>query len=222
MLPKKPGVDWFPLDTHLDDKFELIEAEFGLVGFAILLKLFQRIYGGQGYYCEWNDEIAHVFARICGVEHETVKRVVARAVERELFHGSLLSTHHILTSKGIQKRYRVAARRKKGELFREEYLLIPPDEKDSDGNVTSSVRPSDGGTSSSVRHADNKNGTDKSRSDHITGYQKRKEEIPCADDAGISPYLISNSEEEPDRLYERMQARLQEFRKRLGRTEGTS
>ena len=36
------GINYFPLNVHLDDKFELIEAEFGLKGFAIVVKLFQR------------------------------------------------------------------------------------------------------------------------------------------------------------------------------------
>ncbi|MBQ4336486.1 MAG: NAD-binding protein, partial [Lentisphaeria bacterium] len=39
----KKGLDWFPLDTRLDDKFELIEAEFGAAGFAVVIKLLQRI-----------------------------------------------------------------------------------------------------------------------------------------------------------------------------------
>ena len=43
--PIKNGVDYFPLDVHLDKKFELIEAEFGLTGFAVVVKLLQRIYG---------------------------------------------------------------------------------------------------------------------------------------------------------------------------------
>ena len=42
------GINYFPLNVHLDDKFELIEAEFGLKGFAIVVKLFQKIYGQQG------------------------------------------------------------------------------------------------------------------------------------------------------------------------------
>lgn len=35
----KSGIDYFPLDVSLDDKFELIEAEFGLTGFAVVVKL---------------------------------------------------------------------------------------------------------------------------------------------------------------------------------------
>ncbi len=42
----KDGIPYFPLDCELDSKFELIEAEFGLQGFAVVVKLLQRIYGG--------------------------------------------------------------------------------------------------------------------------------------------------------------------------------
>ena len=52
--PLKDGVTYFPLDVVLDEKFELIEAEFGIKGFAVVVKLYQKIYG-QGYYCEWTD-----------------------------------------------------------------------------------------------------------------------------------------------------------------------
>lgn len=49
----KEGIEYFPLNCRLDEKFELIEAEFGLKGFAVIVKLLQRIYGEHGYYCEW-------------------------------------------------------------------------------------------------------------------------------------------------------------------------
>ena len=39
------GITYFPLDVHMDDNIELIEAEFGLTGFAVIVKLYQKIYG---------------------------------------------------------------------------------------------------------------------------------------------------------------------------------
>ena len=59
----KSGIDYFPLDVALDEKFELIEAEFGLTGFGVVVKLLQKIYGGQGYYAEWTKEVALLFAK---------------------------------------------------------------------------------------------------------------------------------------------------------------
>lgn len=59
---------YFELDCHMDDKIELIEAEYGLKGFAIIIKLYQRIYGGEhGYYCEFTPDTALLLAaRWCG------------------------------------------------------------------------------------------------------------------------------------------------------------
>ena len=42
--PYKKGLDYFELDCYLDDKFGMIEAEFGDKGFAIAVKLYQLIY----------------------------------------------------------------------------------------------------------------------------------------------------------------------------------
>ena len=52
--PLKEGVDYFSLDCYMDDKIKMIQAEFGLKGFAIVVKLWQTIYREHGYYCEWN------------------------------------------------------------------------------------------------------------------------------------------------------------------------
>ena len=42
----KSGLDYFPLACNFEDKIELIEAEFGLEGLAIVVKLYQKIYAG--------------------------------------------------------------------------------------------------------------------------------------------------------------------------------
>ena len=53
--PIKEGLDYFPLDTKLDDKFELLEAKYGSDGvkvFGCIIKLFQRI----GSYRDWETD----------------------------------------------------------------------------------------------------------------------------------------------------------------------
>ena len=50
----KEGLDYFDLSCQMDDKIKLIQAEFGLKGFAVVVKLYQKIYGGHGMkmsYC---------------------------------------------------------------------------------------------------------------------------------------------------------------------------
>ena len=117
------GVEYFPLDVALDDKLELIEAEFGLTGFAVVVKLFQKIYGGQGYYCEWNDEVALLFARKAGLGGNVVSEIVSASVKRGIFDKTLYEKYSILTSAGIQKRYFKAVSRRKSVEVEKHYLL---------------------------------------------------------------------------------------------------
>jgi len=119
----KSGLDFFPLDVTLDTKFELIEAEFGLEGFAIVVKLFQMIYGQEGYYGEVNDEVVLLFSRRCGVGGNTVSEIISAAVRRGIFDKTLYEKYGILTSEGIQKRYFEAVKRREKVEVRKEYLL---------------------------------------------------------------------------------------------------
>ena len=143
--PGKAGLDYFELDCHVDEKVELIEAEFGLKGFAIVIKLFQYIYSSFGYYCNWNPEISVLWAYRLGCTHgvgqgnvdkkydecalsgfpkNLINEVVAASIRRGIFSGDLFDKYHILTSSGIQKRYiNAVSRREKIDLIKE-YLLI--------------------------------------------------------------------------------------------------
>ena len=121
----KSGIDYFPLDVSLDDKFELIEAEFGLTGFAVIVKLLQRIYGRFGYYCEWTNEVVLLFAKKIGKSEGVVSEIVSAAIRRGVFDEALYKKYQILTSKGIQKRYFEAASRRKNVEVESVYLLIP-------------------------------------------------------------------------------------------------
>lgn len=56
------GLPAFFVETHLDTKFRLIEARNGLTGYAVVLKLLSKIYGEEGYYMMWSDEISELFA----------------------------------------------------------------------------------------------------------------------------------------------------------------
>lgn len=120
----KCGIDYFPLDVTLDEKIELIEAQFGLTGFAVIVKLLQKIYGGEGYYAEWTNEIALLFARKIGANGNAVSDIVNAAIKRGIFDKTLYDKYQILTSKGIQKRYFEAVSRRKNVEVKGTYLLI--------------------------------------------------------------------------------------------------
>lgn len=120
----KYHLDWFKMDVAMDTKIELLEAEFGLKGFAIFVKLLQRIYGGQGYYCEWNEEVRLLFSRRVGEGCNLVSEVVDSAIKRGLFDRTLYEKYSILTSEGIQERYLDAINKRGSIEMKKEYLLV--------------------------------------------------------------------------------------------------
>lgn len=125
----KEGITYFPLDCHLDEKFDLIEAEYGLKAFSVVVKLFQRIYGGHGYYCEWNDDIALLFARqkclsSSDAGNNLIANIVAASIRRGIFSKTLYEKYGILTSRGIQKRYLDIVYKRKVVKMEKAYLLL--------------------------------------------------------------------------------------------------
>jgi hypothetical protein len=121
--PSKQGVDYFPLDVHLDDKFKFIEIKYKLEGFAILIKLMQKIYS-CGYWYRWTDDEALLFSDELRTDFDLVQKVVSECLERDVFNKDMHEEYDILTSKGIQKRYKEIVRRRKDVEVTEEYLLI--------------------------------------------------------------------------------------------------
>ena len=123
--PQKEGLDYFPLDVDIDqdDKVQLIEARFGITGFAIVIKLFMKIYK-EGYYYEWTEKEQLLFSRRINVDINLVNDVINECIKWGLFDSTLYEKYKILTSKGIQRRYLEATcRRKQVELIKEYYLI---------------------------------------------------------------------------------------------------
>ena len=120
----KSGLDFFPLNVDLDNKFKLIEAEFGVTGFGVVVHLLQEIYGQEGYYIEWTEEVALLFAQKYGVGVSAVSEIVSASIRRGMFDKEIFDKCHILTSRGIQKRYFDAVSRRKVLEVRKDILLV--------------------------------------------------------------------------------------------------
>ena len=121
----KCGLKTFPLPVDLDDSVKLVEAEFGLKGYAVVIKLFQAIYS-RGYYMKWDIDTELLFIRdYCLVEvgRNLVSEIVACCVRRGVFESSLYEKYQILTSKRIQETFLSATMRSKEVLFEKEYAL---------------------------------------------------------------------------------------------------
>lgn len=124
----KSNLDYFELDCHMDEKVKLIRAEYGLKGFAVVVMMYQHIYGGDhGYYCEWNEERLLLFMSnngLIGESKNLIDEIVQSCIRRDIFSEELFKKYSILTSRGVQKQYlKATAKRCKVEL-KKEYLLI--------------------------------------------------------------------------------------------------
>ena len=126
--PIKEGLDYFMLDCYMNDKIRLIEAEYGVKGFAIIVKLFQKIYGERGYYCEWNEDVALLFnlnlGGNSGVNKNLIDGIVVASIRRGIFSQELYEKFGILTSKRIQEEYFSAVSRREKVEVKKEYLLV--------------------------------------------------------------------------------------------------
>lgn len=124
----KVGLDYFELDCRMDEKVKLIRAEYGLKGFAIVVMMYQHIYGGDyGYYCEWDEERLLLFMSdngLIGESKNLIEEVVHACIRRNIFSEELFNKYGILTSSGVQKQYLKATAKREIVELKKEYLLI--------------------------------------------------------------------------------------------------
>jgi hypothetical protein len=153
--PIKDGLDYFPLDVQNDDKLDLIEAEFGIQGWAIIIKLYQRIYKNS-YFTKWTENELLLFKKAVNVDINLINDVINKALERDIFDTSLFKKYQILTSNGIQKRYiEITARRKHVSMI-SEYVLDSINEYINEHNVSINLIDSCKSTQSKVKESKGK------------------------------------------------------------------
>ena len=125
--PIKSGLDYFPMDVDMNTSMKLFQAEYGLIGFAVIVKLWSKIYKEEGYYCNWNYDISLLFSQEIGLEINSLSKYIDAAFRRELFDKSLYDKYSILTSSGVQKRYFSSVKKRKSVSVFEEFILIKYD-----------------------------------------------------------------------------------------------
>ena len=111
--PTKLGLDYFPHDTHTDEDtaLQLLEAEFGLDGYAVYFKLLESIYA-QGYAKQWGEDECLLFAKKMGaVNVPKLSEIIKGCIRRSLFDEGVYNLFQILTSKAIQQRWLEAKRK---------------------------------------------------------------------------------------------------------------
>jgi len=127
MSKYKSGLDYFSFDIDFfnDQKVEFVSAKYGIEGEIITIKLLCKIYR-DGYYLNWGEDECLLFSKKVGenISSDLVKNVINELLKRDFFNQDLYKKFSILTSKGIQKRYLEASKRRKEVIFHKEYYLL--------------------------------------------------------------------------------------------------
>lgn len=126
--PVKQGLDYFPFDTNFfsDVKIRKISRACGPNSISILICLLCNIYNDKGYYIVWDEDLPFVVADNVGTTEGAVIEVVKKAVQVNFFDKCMFEKYSILTSRGIQKRFKGAVSRREKIEYVENYL-IPDD-----------------------------------------------------------------------------------------------
>lgn len=123
--PIKEGLEYFPLDCDMDqdDKISLIEAQHGLIGFGVVIKLLMKIYKNS-YFYEWTEKQQLLFSKKVNIDINQVNVIINDLIKWKFFNKELYDKFNILTSSGIQKRYLAAVGRRQKVKILKEYLLL--------------------------------------------------------------------------------------------------
>lgn len=114
--PKKQGIDYFPLDVDFfsNVKIRKIARACGSQSTSILICLLCNIYKDNGYYILWDEDLPFVIADSVGVSEGAVKEVILKAIQVGFFDKDIYEKYKVLTSYGIQSRFKSAVYKREG------------------------------------------------------------------------------------------------------------
>lgn len=123
--PNKQGIDYFPFDVDFfsDIKIRKIARACGSQATSILICLLCNIYKDKGYYILWDEDLPFVIADTVGVSEGAVKEVILKALQVDFFDQDIYNKHNVLTSLGIQKRFKSAVYKREKIEYIEEYMV---------------------------------------------------------------------------------------------------
>ena len=121
--PYKKALHYFNLDCVQEDNLNLIEAKHGIVGYGVVVKLWKKIYGISGYYCDWKERNLFLFAREVNVSAEVITGIVESCFEEGIFSREMFERHKILTSSGIQKRWKKLLQKQSEKMLKSNQIL---------------------------------------------------------------------------------------------------
>ncbi len=127
--PADNSLKYYNRDVKDDDNLQYVEAVHGLIGYAIVDKLWKHIYSCPGgYYCEFGEINQRLFCKKNGISLDDLHKILATCFQEgiAIFSQEQFEKNKILTSSGVQKRWSRIVReagRKQCEI-RPEYYCI--------------------------------------------------------------------------------------------------
>ena len=112
--PRKDGLDYYPMDVNFlgDIKVKKVIRSHGIQAVAVILHLLGTVYRDTGYYATYDDDLLFITADELNLEEKYVKDVVEKLLEVDFFSREQAEKNKVLTSIGIQERYRKATERR--------------------------------------------------------------------------------------------------------------
>lgn len=123
--PTKATLEYFPMDIGFFQDIKvrkLIRFQGGkaVTVYAALLCIIYR----DGYYTRWDEDMAFVISEITNYEQSFIQEAVKCCVKVGLFNSDLYNSESILTSKGIQERYKHINNLCKKNISIDEYSCV--------------------------------------------------------------------------------------------------
>ena len=106
--PTKNNLDYFPQDVDFlqDIKICKLKRSQGGKAIAVWISLLCRIYGSDGYYMKWDEELPFIIAEeLPGFDEVYIQEVIKSCLNFGLLDKALFESERILTSAAIQRRY---------------------------------------------------------------------------------------------------------------------
>jgi hypothetical protein len=122
------GLDYFSMDVNFlkDAKIIKLLHEYGPLGLSCYLCILINVYA-QGYYAEYSiNDLARLLINEIGGKYisgkDKLQEIILYMARIELIYSELLS-QNIITSKGIQKRFLLATKKRKSQKYTKYWLL---------------------------------------------------------------------------------------------------
>ena len=137
----KKGLDYFPFDVDFfqDIKIrKLIKYQRGkaVTVYALLLCLIYK----NGYYMLWDEELPFILSEQTGFEEAYIQEVVRCCLALGLFSKELFDKEKVLTSIGIQERYKRICDDCRRKCEFSEFNLISSEEKPKNSAESTQIK----------------------------------------------------------------------------------